>query len=105
MLPFACLGNAQQPQNEYGLTIINSLAQFRDTANDKELVRITDIRNRSLLIETMKKYGFTVARNEWWHFDFTDNNTYELLDIPSVALEKLAKKRWKKSGRLKSRKT
>lgn len=233
LLPIASLGKAQQPQNEYGLTIIHSLAQFPDTANDRELVRIKDyvpdivadikyatnqnvfyeklydkpymllrkpaaialakvqadlkahgaglkifdayrpysvtcymfqripdtiymgkpwkgskhnrgiaidvtlidiktkkerqmptpydcltypahpgfmelpdtiIRNRSLLIETMKKYGFTVARNEWWHFDFTDNHTYELLDIPSVELEKLAKKRWKKSRRLKGRK-
>lgn len=42
----------------------------------------TAIRNRSLLISTMQKYGFKVMRNEWWHFDYNGWQNYELADIP-----------------------
>jgi len=39
------------------------------------------IKNRELLITTMKKHGFTVYPYEWWHYDFEGWENYELLDI------------------------
>ena len=40
------------------------------------------LKNRTLLISTMQKYGFTVMPNEWWHFDYKGWESYELMDIP-----------------------
>jgi len=40
------------------------------------------LKNRTLLISTMQKYGFTVMPNEWWHFDYKGWGNYELMDIP-----------------------
>jgi D-alanyl-D-alanine dipeptidase len=40
------------------------------------------IKNRELLISTMREYGFRVIPNEWWHFDFIGWKNYELMDIP-----------------------
>ncbi|WEK19316.1 MAG: M15 family metallopeptidase [Candidatus Pedobacter colombiensis] len=39
------------------------------------------IKNRQLLISTMQRYGFKVLENEWWHFDFTGWQAYDLMDI------------------------
>lgn len=39
-------------------------------------------RNREFLINTMKKYKMNVLDNEWWHYDFTDWRSYDLMDIP-----------------------
>lgn len=38
--------------------------------------------NRDLLIGVMKKNGFQVLHNEWWHFDFKDWKEFDLIDIP-----------------------
>ncbi|MEO8794048.1 MAG: M15 family metallopeptidase [Daejeonella sp.] len=40
------------------------------------------IKNRDLLIAEMKKQGFTVLYNEWWHFDFKTWKQFEIMDIP-----------------------
>jgi D-alanyl-D-alanine dipeptidase len=40
------------------------------------------ITNRELLKTVMAKYGFKVISTEWWHYDFTGWEKYELLDIP-----------------------
>ena len=40
------------------------------------------IKNRSFLINTMQAHGFKVIYNEWWHFDFSGWQGYELMDIP-----------------------
>jgi D-alanyl-D-alanine dipeptidase len=40
------------------------------------------IKNRDFLIQTMHAHGFKVIYNEWWHFDFTGFQKYELMDIP-----------------------
>lgn len=53
------------------------------------------IRNRSLLISTMSKHGFSVAKNEWWHFDFAEGVNFELLDMPHAEIEKLIHKKKK----------
>ena len=39
-------------------------------------------KNRDLLIATMKKYQLNVLNNEWWHYDFSDWQQYDLMDIP-----------------------
>lgn len=39
-------------------------------------------KNRQLLINTMKKYKMNVLENEWWHYDFSGWQGYELMDIP-----------------------
>jgi D-alanyl-D-alanine dipeptidase len=44
--------------------------------------------NRSILINIMSKYGFTVFPTEWWHFDFKDWQKYKLMDISFEELEK-----------------
>jgi len=44
------------------------------------------IANRELLKTIMAKYGFRVISTEWWHYDFTGWEKYELLDIPVQAL-------------------
>lgn len=37
--------------------------------------------NRSLIISVMEKHGFKVNASEWWHYDFTGWEKYELLDV------------------------
>jgi len=39
-------------------------------------------KNRNLLIATMKKYQLNVLDNEWWHYDFSGWQQYDLMDIP-----------------------
>lgn len=39
-------------------------------------------KNRDLLMATMKKYQLNVLDNEWWHFDFSGWQQYDLMDIP-----------------------
>lgn len=50
------------------------------------------IKNRDLLITTMTKYGFVVDSVEWWHFNYKDAFTYELLDIPHALIIKNIKR-------------
>src|SRR6267143_2013988 len=38
-------------------------------------------KNRALLIKVMEKHGFKVSASEWWHFDFTGWQKYEVMDI------------------------
>ena len=40
------------------------------------------IRNRSLLKETMMRYGFHPITTEWWHYDFKGWDRFEIMDIP-----------------------
>ncbi len=63
-------------------------------------------KNRDLLRKMMKAEGFTVNRNEWWHFDYKDWENYAIYDIPFSAIKDLdaklsaaeieEKKDWKK---------
>lgn len=41
----------------------------------------TLISNRTILINIMEKNGFSVYPYEWWHYDFTGWENYELMDI------------------------
>lgn len=47
------------------------------------------IANRSLLKSTMEKYGFKSLETEWWHYSFSSNENYEVMDID---FKKLARK-------------
>ncbi len=38
-------------------------------------------KNRQLIIDTMQKQGFKVNSSEWWHFDFTGWQKFEVMDI------------------------
>jgi zinc D-Ala-D-Ala dipeptidase len=39
-------------------------------------------KNRDFLIGIMAKYRMNVLENEWWHYDFSDWKSYDLMDIP-----------------------
>lgn len=39
-------------------------------------------KNRDFLIAIMAKYRMNVLENEWWHYDFSDWKSYDLMDIP-----------------------
>lgn len=39
-------------------------------------------KNRDFLIAIMGKYQMNVLENEWWHYDFSDWRSYNLMDIP-----------------------
>lgn len=38
--------------------------------------------NRKLLKETMEKHGFNKLETEWWHFYWSNDRGYEVLDLP-----------------------
>ncbi|MCD8742314.1 M15 family metallopeptidase [Mucilaginibacter roseus] len=40
------------------------------------------LNNRKLLRDVMERHGFKVYSSEWWHFDYTGWEKFELLDIP-----------------------
>ena len=44
-------------------------------------------KNRDLIIAVMQKHGFKVNASEWWHFDFTGWQKFEVLDIAFEELE------------------
>ncbi len=46
------------------------------------------LKNRSILIEAMKKQGFEVLPSEWWHYNYTGYENFELLDISFDELSK-----------------
>lgn len=39
-------------------------------------------KNRDFLIAIMAKYQMNVLENEWWHYDFSNWKSYDLMDIP-----------------------
>ncbi len=39
------------------------------------------INNRKILHDIMVKHGFTIYKNEWWHYDFKDFKSFELMNI------------------------
>ena len=42
----------------------------------------TQRRLRDMLRTAMEREGFTVDRGEWWHFDYKEWRSYDVLDIP-----------------------
>ncbi|MET0572793.1 MAG: M15 family metallopeptidase [Pedobacter agri] len=51
-------------------------------AANYEPVTLEVKKNREFLIATMKKYRMNVLDNEWWHYDFSGWQSYDLMDIP-----------------------
>jgi zinc D-Ala-D-Ala dipeptidase len=45
-------------------------------------------KNRDLIISVMEKHGFKVNASEWWHFDFTGWQKFEVMDIDFEKLER-----------------
>ena len=39
------------------------------------------LQNRKILQDAMTKNGFTIFKQEWWHFDFEGWQAYDLMDI------------------------
>ena len=48
----------------------------------------TVIKNRKILEDVMKKYGFIPLPTEWWHFDAQGWENFSILDIPLKELNK-----------------
>jgi len=54
-------------------------------------------KNRAILSEAMKKYGFAQLPTEWWHYDFgawnskdgSDNYNYPVMDVPLTMIPAL----------------
>ena len=44
--------------------------------------------NRKFLEDIMVKYGFTGLPTEWWHFDYTGWEKYDILDVDFKDIEK-----------------
>lgn len=44
-------------------------------------------KNRDLIISVMHKHGFKVNASEWWHFDFSGWQKFEVMDIDFEELE------------------
>lgn len=51
----------------------------------------TLLHHRTLLIQTMKRYGFTVYPSEWWHFDFQGWENFSLMDLSFEELQAIKK--------------
>ncbi len=63
---------------------------FTDTAHHPFKTLSPDIlENRKLLKNTMEKFGFKALETEWWHYSWTNDKDYEVLDI---YFKKLSKK-------------
>lgn len=45
--------------------------------------------NRQLLIDVMKKNGFTVVSSEWWHYDFNGWDKFEIMDLSFEELKNI----------------
>lgn len=44
-------------------------------------------KNRDLIISVMHMHGFKVSASEWWHFDFSGWQKFEVMDIDFEELE------------------
>jgi D-alanyl-D-alanine dipeptidase len=60
---------------------------LKEAAPDYPITEGEAKRNRDLLIRIMEKHGFKVYESEWWHFDFTGWEKFEVMDVPFEELE------------------
>jgi D-alanyl-D-alanine dipeptidase len=58
----------------------------KEAAPDYAALSPVKLHNRALLRKMMEKYGFNVYPSEWWHYDFTGWQNFDLLDVPFTAL-------------------
>ena len=55
---------------------------FTDTAHHSfMLLPAKVLANRRLLKKTMRKYGFDIVPDEWWHYQWKNDRDYEVLDL------------------------
>jgi len=55
---------------------------FTDSAHHDFMALTPEVlRDRALLKETMKKYGFTEFATEWWHYSLPSPEKYDALDL------------------------
>jgi D-alanyl-D-alanine dipeptidase len=48
----------------------------------------TVLKNRALLREIMEEHGFQIYNYEWWHYNFNEWQSFQLMDIPFEQLVK-----------------
>ena len=62
---------------------------FSDTAH-QDFTSLPEqvLKNRKLLKETMEKYGFKALSTEWWHYSWTNDRNYAVLDLEFKKLKK-----------------
>lgn len=64
---------------------------FTDTAHHTfTQLSTTVLQNRKLLKEVMLKHGFNLFETEWWHYYWTNDRSYEVLDLDFKKLKKLS---------------
>ncbi|MGZ5190978.1 MAG: M15 family metallopeptidase [Flavisolibacter sp.] len=62
---------------------------FSDTAH-QDFTSLPDLvlQNRKMLKEIMEKFGFKALTTEWWHYSWTNDRNYTVLDIDIKKLKK-----------------
>ena len=64
---------------------------FTDTAHHSfTLLPANILANRRLLKAVMRKYGFGMVPDEWWHYQWPNNNDYEIIDLDFDDLKGIA---------------
>ena len=72
------------------LTMPTSFDEFSEkAAPDYPDLSDALLNHRTLLIQTMKRYGFTVYPTEWWHFDFQGWEAFSLMDLSFEELQSI----------------
>lgn len=55
---------------------------FTDTAHHSFMhLPVQTLANRRLLKSVMRKYGFDIVPDEWWHYQWHNDHDYEVLDL------------------------
>jgi D-alanyl-D-alanine dipeptidase len=81
-------------ENHKALDMGTGFDNFTDSAHhDFKNLPDAVLQNRTLLKETMEKYGFRALDTEWWHYSWPNDRDYQVLD---VSFGTLGKKRRKK---------
>ncbi len=64
---------------------------FTDTAHHSFIqLPPAVLANRRLLKTTMRKYGFGIVPDEWWHYQWPNNQDYEIIDLSFDDLKEFA---------------
>ena len=49
------------------------------------------LENRKLLKTTMELFGFIAFDTEWWHYSWSNNQNYEVIDLSFTKLKRIVK--------------
>ena len=62
---------------------------FTDTAHHSFMqLPFLILENRKFLKDIMEKYGFKKMDTEWWHYSWSDDQKFEILDLPFSTFKK-----------------